>query len=373
MRNLTKLRNLLVPVALVAGFLVGASDLLDRLRSALIGDPSGSATGRTIDFDRELAERHPPRLQFMARDAGEAAAWKRELRRELRSVLRHGEIPRPATITSTVLRREETSDHVREEVAVETERGFHVPVTILVPRRGAGTAPHAAVLVVPGHGRGRSDCFDPRSYQRAIALEVARRGVLVAVPELRAFGSLGGGGDGSSRDPAHLADIRFNLRFGRTALGTYLHDLAAVLDLLAARADVDRARIGVAGVSLGGVLAIHLGALDGRIAAVASSGVLAAPSMLSAAERITEFDVPGIARVARTIDIAAAVAPGPLLIDADPDDQPGVTASAAEVGRAFEVVGAGPALSVHLHSLGHVVDAPFVADWLAARLDGRSR
>ena len=57
-------------------------------------------------------------------------------------------------------------------------------------------------------------------------------------------------------------------------MGERLWDLMRCVDYLRSRADVDPARIGCAGLSLGGEMAMWLGAMDPRVTATVSAGVL---------------------------------------------------------------------------------------------------
>ena len=114
-----------------------------------------------------------------------------------------------------------------------------------------GTAgPHPAVLLAHGFGGSKADLADR-------ARDFAGRGYVVLTYSARGFGASGG--------RIHLDDPDYEIA-----------DARALVDLLAARPDVrldgpGDPRVGVAGGSYGGALALMLGATDKRVDAVAAS------------------------------------------------------------------------------------------------------
>ena len=119
--------------------------------------------------------------------------------------------------------------------------------TVFVP---GSPGPHPAVLLAHGFGGSKADLVDR-------ARDLAGRGYVVLTYSARGFGASGG--------RIHLDDPDYEVADGR-----------ALIDLLAARPDVrlDGAgdpRVGVAGGSYGGALALMLGATDRRVDAVVAS------------------------------------------------------------------------------------------------------
>ena len=110
--------------------------------------------------------------------------------------------------------------------------------------------PHPAVLLAHGFGGSKADLADR-------ARDFAGRGYVVLTYSARGFGASGG--------RIHLDDPDYEIA-----------DARALVDLLAARPDVrldgpGDPRVGVAGGSYGGALALMLGATDKRVDAVAAS------------------------------------------------------------------------------------------------------
>ena len=114
----------------------------------------------------------------------------------------------------------------------------------------SSTGPHPAVLLAHGFGGSKTDLVDR-------ARDLAARDYVVLTYSARGFGASGG--------RIHLDDPEFEVA-----------DARALVDLLAARPDVrldgtGDPRVGVAGGSYGGALALMLGATDRRVDAVVAS------------------------------------------------------------------------------------------------------
>ena len=203
---------------------------------------------------------------------------------------------------------------------------------------------------------------------QAYAVELARRGVAaLAVPwwfELVAAGS-----------PARNLAERYGPAAAahaavqdRTALGRSIGDLFLAVDALLDQDWVDPDRIGVHGHSLGGKLALHLTALDDRVAA----GVAHEPGL---GLQHSNWDAPWYLGTHQPAgrdqdELLGLVAPRPFLIgaggDSDGDHNADLVRSAADWWPA----GQGP--QVLRHDGGHPLTEDVLAGtitWLAAALD----
>lgn len=141
------------------------------------------------------------------------------------------------------------------DVTVPTPAGHTLAGTLTLPKNAAGRVP--AVVLITGSGQQDRDAYvslipDYRFF-RQVADSLSRRGIAVLRMDDRGIGGSGGlSADVTTEDFA--ADIR------------------AGVDWLRMRAEIDPARIALAGHSEGGLIAPMVAAADGRIAAVVLMG-----------------------------------------------------------------------------------------------------
>ena len=95
---------------------------------------------------------------------------------------------------------------------------------------------------------------------------------------------------------------------GRLLMGERLWDLMRCLDYLESLAEVDQTRIGCAGLSLGGEMAMWLGAMDKRIKATVSAGFLTKMDHMEQNHCMC-WKFPGLRQLVDYADIYSLVAP----------------------------------------------------------------
>lgn len=163
-----------------------------------------------------------------------------------------------------------------------------IPVVLTVP---LGDGPFPAVVCIHGHGGSRNILYDPTSIYRGFALELANRGYVTIATEVG----------------QHAV-----YETGRTLTGERLWDLVRCVSYLGTRPEVDTERIGCAGLSLGGEMAMHLGATDTRVKAVVDSGGLTTVATLlkaTAAGACPCWRFPGYVENFDTPDFFCLIAP----------------------------------------------------------------
>lgn len=165
------------------------------------------------------------------------------------------------------LRHEAVQDGItRTLVTFTAPDGVRIPAYLFSP---PGSERRPAALVIPGHGRGIVETSGRvSSYQHGAALELAAAGYVTLTMELRGFGHLG---EAIGTDHAYVASRA--LIAGTSYPAIVLDDLRRAVSVLAVHPGVDAERIVVTGCSLGGDLAVSLGALDLRVAAVVAQGL----------------------------------------------------------------------------------------------------
>ena len=141
-----------------------------------------------------------------------------------------------------------------------------VEVRGFLTRPPSNPAPGPAILYAHAHGArydiGASELIDGRpALLDAPGPVFAREGYVTLCIDMPTFGE--------RADITESAATKASLWNGRTLFGQMLGEQAAALTWLAARADVDPARIGMTGISMGATLTYFLAAIDTRITAAA--------------------------------------------------------------------------------------------------------
>ena len=282
---------------------------------------------RPTAFFRFLYESQERVYSFKAEDIEEWREWRKGLREILVELL--GGFDYPETpLNPAKVEEKEFEDYIREKIIYYTDEFSAVPAYVLRPKKIYGNIP--AVLALHGHGYGKDEItgiwedgterINPisRGYQKDFAIELAKKGLIVIVPDQIGFGERREKED-KKQGPSKSSCWQLStwaLLFGKTAIGKRVWDALRTIDYLISRNDVDGERIGIMGISGGGTITLFSAALDDRIKAVVISGYLNTfkDSILSVPHCICNF-IPGILKYAEMDDIACLIAPRPLLIE----------------------------------------------------------
>lgn len=199
-------------------------------------------------------------------------------------------------------------EHVRLRIGQQEVRGI-----LTRPAEAAGKLP--AILYGHSHGGGYAigarELLDGREYLAGpLGPVFARAGYVTLCIDMPIFG-----------ERATVSEnfaAKALLWHGKSLFGRMLSDHAAALTYLESREDVDPARIGAFGLSMGCVLSYWLAALDDRIAALAHLCCFADfRTMIELGAHDGHgiyLTVPGLLREADGGTIAALIAPRPQLV-----------------------------------------------------------
>ena len=230
-------------------------DLPVHPETALHATPTGqvltsfSDERSVVNLNREVARRLAKR-----RKQRWGAASVAERRETIRSVLAIGPgVPKPAVTEKGRVEREGLS-----VTKLILDAGFPLPALLVEPRRVEGRRVEGrlpAVLQIDGRSK---------SFERAQA--VADMGKIVLAVDLRGFGETFDPGGTRHYTTGEHGLAMWSFHIGKPLLGLRVWDAMAALEYLAGLSTVDTFGLEVQGVGPAGPVAMHLAALDDRVA-----------------------------------------------------------------------------------------------------------
>lgn len=270
-----------------------------------------------IAYHIRQAQKVVPALAF---DEKSAFLPQRErLRAKLEELVR---VPEKRTDPVPLIEYTDNADPRFDELRflLESEPGFFVPAHMLLPKTRTGKLP--MVICLQGHSAGMHISLGREKYpgrepiavegDRDFCLQAVERGYAAVAMEQRGFGELNFSPRGNSCQELYTQAILMN----RSLLGERLRDIYALIDAVSVGFDfIDTGRIGIMGNSGGGTSGYFAACLDERIKVTMPSSSFC--SFLAAWGSIYHCCcgyVPGILNEMEMADMAAMIAPRPLVI-----------------------------------------------------------
>ena len=321
--------------------------------------------------------------------------WKQSARAKVLDLLHYS--PPRCDPAAEVVEKVDRGDYVREKVYFNTTPTIRVPAYLLVPKAARKRLP--ALVALHDHGGyylwGKEKLVETddepvalknwhKTYygNNSIADVLARQGYVVLVIDMFYWGERRMLLDDDPADwrerPSDIPAARiaaFNQRasqneqlVGRTIFsagftwaGLMFWDDIRSVDYLLTRPEVDPARIGCVGLSVGGVRACHLAALDPRIkASVVVGWMTSFPAQLQRHIRNTIGHtkvVPGLYRYLDYPDVASLAMPAALLVINGKRDglfEPnGVATAFDKLGSCYKKAGIPERLKTRLYDAPH--------------------
>jgi hypothetical protein len=326
--------------------------------------PLALKPGETRRIYVRALERTPLRAAaYQSSDAAGARVWQGSLREEMRALLRlpkragafdqrwlHTELVLGDGIDVPDLTLLKPGTYELCELELQSTPTRRMKVLLTMPQDRLG--PFPAVVCIHGHGGTRRSPYDPQSLYRGFAHALAREGFATIAVDVGQHEIYEAGG---------------------TLLGERLHDLVRCVDYLAEQENVDARRIGCAGLSLGGEMAMWLGALDERVAATVSCGFLTTMDQLEQGHCLC-WKLEGLRERVDFADLYALTAPRALQCQnglAEPPQDfcvPLAREAMAEIARTYADLGARERCELHVHDGGHVVDVEAAVAFLTREL-----
>src|SRR5512134_3394593 len=208
-----------------------------------------------------------------------AAAQTREAwevaRQQARAILWRllGELPPMFTPQPTVVETQHADGYTRRKITFDNGAGAMVYGYLLVP--DGDNTPKPAILYNHAHGGkyhiGKDELLQDTLIGTPPGAAFVREGYVVLAVDAYAFGERQDQGPGGDRESGQTVELSLFKKFvwhGSTLWGMMLRDDLLALNYLLSLPQVDPARVGTTGMSLGGSRATWLAALDDRLKVV---------------------------------------------------------------------------------------------------------
>jgi len=305
--------------------------------------------------------------EYTSRSPADAKEWQTNVRAKLSKLLKIDDFIRTKNAIPFEPGEFSSADKgtylVKElEINSTSTRRIRIVVTLPASRKG----PLPAVVCIGGHG---STLYSPYD-EHTIAKDDARR-----KPDriYKGFGTVL-----AQRGYVTVSTTvnRHNIyEKDRLLMGERLWDLIRCVDYLESLPQVNRAEIGCAGLSLGGEMAMWLGAMDERIAATVSAGFLTTMDQLEQNHCMC-WKFPGLRELVDFADIYSLIAPRPLqcqngLLEPPSQFYVPLARKAMEEVRTIYCDLARPENAVlDVHPAGHEIDLPGLLYFLEKHIPG---
>jgi len=292
--------------------------------------------------------------------AAEFAAWQSETRAWLGEALYNGPAPEAVPLAPTFGAREQRDNYELTEVTIQDRPG-HATSGLLARPLNPPAAKLPLVIALHGHGGRAHDLFDPDNELYFYGDLLARQGYIVFAPNI---------------DHSSLEHTQSFLGFGPLprhvtfpAMGQRVWMVRRALDFMLTQPDVDPDRIGVVGLSNGGMTTMFVAAMDTRVTLAVASGSLIMHDRMWRRE-ILHCRCQYLDRLDGQLDyydVFALVAPRYLLVQSGEKDPIFPIGSAnkafAHIQEAYNIAGFPDRVAHDVHPGAHVFSAPVPEQW----------
>ncbi|MBQ8016440.1 MAG: acetylxylan esterase [Clostridia bacterium] len=278
----------------------------------------------------------------------------------------------------------EYPEYTLQKYSFELCDGLESAVFILTPRDIRNPAP--GVVALCGHGYGVRHILNISkggrkkrlryldNYQKSFAVELAKRGCVVAAPELFGFGEAR-----LKKDlikPFYISSCdelsHHLLPYGLTTASVRVMQAIACAEILLNNKNVDAEKLSCMGISGGGLTALYASVIDERFKKIVISGYVNTfrDSILSLWHCPDNY-IPHILEIGEIYDFAASLAPRELLIESGTKDKLfpiGASREAHErIAAVYSLVGAADKLQIDVFNGKHSVSGNKSFDFLSER------
>lgn len=276
----------------------------------------------------------------------------------------------------------EYKEYTLQKYSFELCENLKTAVYLLTPKKINATTP--AVVALCGHGYGVRQILGISksgnkkhiryldNYQKNFAVELAKRGCVVAAPELFGFGEAR-----LKKDlikPFYISSCdelsHHLLPYGLTTASIRVMQAVACGKILLNQKFVDPERLGIMGISGGGLTALYASVIDESFKKIVISGyVNTFESSILSMWHCPDNYIPNIFTVGEIYDFAASLAPRELLIESGTKDKlfPIEASKKAhtKIKSVYSLIGASDKLQVDVFDGKHSVSGRKSFDFLA--------
>ncbi|MFW6134305.1 MAG: alpha/beta hydrolase [Elusimicrobiota bacterium] len=256
---------------------------------------------------------------------------------------------------------------IRKKVKFIPKKGIITSAYFFHP--GDTSKKYPAVIVFPGHGPGvENTCLYENSYEKAVARELAEQGFVVFSFDYEGI-------ERSLNYNSHAESARTMLLKKKTILGKYVESGIKALDILQSIEYVNKDRIGAAGTSLGGHVAVYVAVLDERVKSVVdSSYFISYKELPENPQKCTCSYIPGSLERHDFPFVCSLIAPRPCLYILGKNDKQVSAQKAVKMIREivmpeYEKLGSQEKIKVFLHNGGHEMVVEPAVKWFKKTLD----
>ena len=328
------------------------------------------------------------KLAFSAQSEAEWKAWRRKTLRRLRSLTGYDTMVK-APLTPRITEELDFGDYRRQHVIIQTEPGVLMPFYVLIPK---GAKPPYPVVIAPhGHSSGGKLAVvgareipevaeTIKVYNYNYGVQFVRAGFITFCPDARGFGERqeeAAKGNILNQSCQWINNMAYPL--GQTVTGMWAWDIHRLIDYVEMRDDCCAERLGCGGLSGGGLQTLWASALDTRIRCAVISGYLYGykESLLDLHTNCSCNYVPHLYEYVDMGDIAALIAPRPLLVETgtkDPLNGPSglenVRSQMEIIRRAYRLLGAEGLLQHDIFAGEHRWNGVQAIPWMKRFLAG---
>jgi hypothetical protein len=285
------------------------------------------------------------KMEFRATKPEEAKQWQQQSRELIAKLLHMTDLQETRETGGKVipfdvktLSTDDRGKYTLSEIEISSTPTRRIKAIVTIPT-SSEQKKFPAVVCIHGHGGNRNIVYDPKSVYTGFATDLAENGFVTISTDV--------GQHEVYEDQ-------------RTLMGERLWDVLRCADYAAGLPQVDAERMGCAGLSLGGEMAMWLGAIDPRMKVTVSSGFLTTMEGIDNEHCCLCWKFPGLTENFQFCDIYSMIAPRALMCqNGEKESAPGgfpvdvAKPEMAKIQAAYAVFDARDEAVLDIHPGGH--------------------